>query len=92
MKDSSKIVFHDKLTFPDIVKYLKLAKDGFLALVDSNNKLIGVVTDSDLRRAILNQTTTIKELINFKPFFLHHDLSNQKYLIFLFKIELNIFP
>ena len=43
MKDSSKIVFHDKLTFPDIVKYLKLAKDGFLALVDSNNKLIGLL-------------------------------------------------
>jgi len=82
MKESSKIVFHDKLTFPDIVNYLKLADDGFLALVDSNDKLIGVVTDSDVRRAILNQTNTIEGLINFKPFFVKNKFSEKEVLDF----------
>ena len=92
MKESSKIVFHDKLTFTDIVNYLKLANDGFLALVDSNNKLIGVVTDSDLRRAILNQNTTIKELINFKPFFLHQYLSHEEIFDFSVKNRIKHIP
>jgi dTDP-glucose pyrophosphorylase len=85
MKDSHKIIFHKKLTFSNIVDALKLANDGFLALVDSKNKLIGVVTDSDVRRAILNQTNTIESLINFKPFFVNYEFSNKE--VFNFSIQ-----
>ncbi len=85
MKDSHKIIFHKKLTFSNIVDALKLANDGFLALVDSKNKLIGVVTDSDVRRAILNQTNTIESLINFKPFFVNYEFSNKE--VFDFSIQ-----
>ena len=82
MKDSHKIIFHSSLTFSNVVDALKLANDGFLALVDSNNKLIGVVTDSDVRRAILNQTNTIEGLINFKPFFVKNKFSEKEVLDF----------
>lgn len=40
---------------------------GFLALVDGDNKLLGVITDGDLRRAVLKKETDLQKIINPHP-------------------------
>jgi len=62
----NKLVLDNK-TFEDILRKLDEMGEGFLALVDQNDKLIGVVTDGDIRRAILNKKTELDEIINKDP-------------------------
>lgn len=40
---------------------------GFLALVDEDNKLLGVMTDGDLRRAILKKESNLHKIMNPVP-------------------------
>ncbi len=40
---------------------------GFLALVDGNSKLLGVMTDGDLRRAILKKENSLHKIMNSRP-------------------------
>ena len=44
---------------------------GFLAFVDDAQHLVGILTDGDLRRGILNKITELIDIINvsFKKFF-----------------------
>tara|TARA_Y100001958_G_scaffold118822_1_gene85895 strand:- start:14798 stop:15856 length:1059 start_codon:yes stop_codon:yes gene_type:complete len=54
----------------DSIKYAlkklnKLAADAILFLVDDNNKLIGSITDGDLRRGFINGKTFNDKLIDF---------------------------
>lgn len=41
--------------------------NGFLPVVDNDEKLIGIITDGDLRRGILNKNLTLQNIINFNP-------------------------
>jgi len=62
-------VHKDQLkTFEDIIRYLDGFGVGFLAVLDSQNKLYGIVTDGDVRKALLNQKKDINDIINTEPF------------------------
>jgi len=41
--------------------------NGFLPIVNDDNKLIGVITDGDIRRSILNKVYKVEEIINKNP-------------------------
>jgi len=41
--------------------------NGFLAIVDSETKLIGIITDGDIRRAVLNKNFELATIINRSP-------------------------
>jgi len=60
-------ILKEDSTFKDLVKELDLIGEGFLPIVDSSNRLIGIVTDGDIRRSILNNTKDIDEIINVNP-------------------------
>lgn len=50
-----------------LIRALDQGGEGFLPVVDEKNKLIGVITDGDIRRAFLNKTTDIHQIINKTP-------------------------
>ena len=61
------------------LKYLNKNQDKCLVVIDSKNKLIGTLTDGDIRRSILKGVSfkqSIKKIINKKPFFIK--LKNHK--------------
>jgi dTDP-glucose pyrophosphorylase len=54
-------------TFKDAIKQLDENGNGFLAVVGDGNKLVGILTDGDIRRAILDDKTELPEIVNKKP-------------------------
>jgi len=57
----------EETTFKDLIKELDAFGCGFLAIVDADQKLTGILTDGDIRRAVLNNSTDIHEIINKNP-------------------------
>ena len=46
----AKLVYSEKSTLEEALKLLDQNGNGFLPVVDADNKLIGIITDGDLRR------------------------------------------
>lgn len=61
------LLLNQSTTLKDIISALDLGGIGFLALVDSDGVLLGIITDGDLRRSILKNATDLKDVINFSP-------------------------
>jgi len=53
---------------------------GFLAIVDANNKLIGILTDGDVRRGFLDEKTSLCDVINKDPLVMLQGSSKEKIL------------
>jgi dTDP-glucose pyrophosphorylase len=60
-------ILKEETTFKDLIKELDAFGCGFLAIVDGDQKLTGILTDGDIRRAVLNSLTDIHEIINKNP-------------------------
>ncbi|MCP4323274.1 MAG: NTP transferase domain-containing protein [Psychromonas sp.] len=56
-----------KSTLYDAIKALDETGIGFLAFIDKEERLIGILTDGDLRRGILNKKTELLDIINKNP-------------------------
>jgi dTDP-glucose pyrophosphorylase len=54
-------------TLIEAIKALDETGIGFLAFVDKSEKLLGILTDGDLRRSILKQKTDLIDIINSTP-------------------------
>ena len=61
------LVLSDKATFKDAVKALDENGNGFLAIVDSNYVLKGILTDGDIRRALLDNKYDLDDVYNKSP-------------------------
>lgn len=61
------IILNENTTFQDAVKSLDQYGFGFLSCVGESGKLLGILTDGDVRRAILNGKTELKDIINTNP-------------------------
>ena len=61
------LILSDRATFIDAVKALDENGNGFLAIVDQGNVLKGILTDGDVRRAILDNKTELIEVYNKNP-------------------------
>ena len=61
------LVLKDDATFDDILAEVDRIGNGFLALVDQDNKLVGVVADGDIRKAVLAKNYDLDSLINRNP-------------------------
>lgn len=53
--------------FQDLVQAIESGGIGFLAIIDAKKELLGVVTDGDIRRCILNNKFDLNFLINKSP-------------------------
>ncbi|RDH81537.1 MAG: nucleotidyl transferase [endosymbiont of Galathealinum brachiosum] len=61
------LVLSSKSTFKEAIRMIDTNGNGFLAVVDDANKLVGILTDGDIRRAILDDKTNLLEIINKDP-------------------------
>ena len=78
-----------------LVQLNELAEDAILFIVDSNNQLIGSLTDGDLRRGFidgLNLETSLEEFIQKKPKYIEQGNFNIGEIIALRKEFIVIFP
>jgi len=60
-------------TLYEAIQSLDDAGIGFLAFIDENQHLIGILTDGDLRRGILNKKTELIDIINTSPTTVQYD-------------------
>lgn len=51
----------------DALRLLDANGNGFLPVIDDAGKLVGIITDGDIRRGILNKTLELNAIINRKP-------------------------
>ena len=61
------LVLDESATLKDLIKVLDSNGNGFAAVLDSRKKLIGIATDGDIRRAILDDIAELRSIINFNP-------------------------
>ena len=67
MDDISKHIFSNKLSIKQAVRNMDLAGIGFCVCVDDNKNVLGVMTDGDFRRAVLdgmNLDSSVENIIN----------------------------
>lgn len=62
-----KITLTDQTTPNEVIEALDKSGVGIVPLVDEENKLIGIVTDGDVRRAVLKGNITIDSIVNRSP-------------------------
>ncbi|GAA0353700.1 nucleotidyltransferase family protein [Bowmanella denitrificans] len=60
-------VLKEDSTLLDAIEALDKGGIGFLAFVDDYGKLVGIITDGDIRRAILKNKSSIQDAINNDP-------------------------
>jgi dTDP-glucose pyrophosphorylase len=82
-KSWKKAIISENDTVKDVIKNLSLTGFQISLVIDKKNKLVGTITDGDLRSFVLKENsfkTKIKYLMNKKPFFAKEGMDNQKIL------------
>lgn len=78
-----KVYISQLSSFQDIIKAVDSFGIGFIAVVDENEKLKGIVTDGDIRKALLSKKKEVKDIINFDPLKLDYRTSKPEIINFL---------
>jgi CBS domain-containing protein len=87
------VLFDPDMSFFDLLQELNRSGNGFLVIIDTNDKLVGIVTDGDVRRAILNKkTNSINDVINFSPITASNKLSRREKIKLLKDIKRRQIP
>lgn len=90
-----KLLVEPGLSLVDAVKRLDEGAKRILIVVDKQDKLIGTVTDGDIRRALIRQTdltTPISEIMNANPKSATHAWSRLRLLSFMERTDLLQLP
>jgi len=83
MLDSCKIYRDALLSFNDIVASVDASGVGFIAVVNRNETLYGIITDGDIRKALLRQKQAVDEVINRNPYTLPIDTPQNQIISYL---------
>lgn len=62
-----KLLLSQGATVDEAVRLLDANGNGFLPVVDAENKLLGIITDGDLRKALIRHQWTLDGIINTHP-------------------------
>lgn len=76
----------------DAVKALDSGGIGFLAFVNKSNMLVGILTDGDLRRAMLEQRSHLLDIINTAPITANVNTPQQEIIAQLKKLHRRHMP
>lgn len=63
----NKLIFKENSTLKEAIQMLDRLGKGFLPIVDAENTLLGILTDGDIRRAILSGKSDLGEVMNKNP-------------------------
>lgn len=91
MKPIKQILSPD-IKFLDIVKAIDVGGYGYVAIVDTEDRLLGMVTDGDVRRCLLNKTQAIGVLINDSPQTISSETSVDEAIATLKELHLKHMP
>jgi dTDP-glucose pyrophosphorylase len=87
-----KLIYNEKTTFKEAVQLLDLNGSGVLPVVDEFDKLLGLITDGDIRKAILNNQLDLLHIINDHPYKLNISSSKSQIISYLKKIRRRQIP
>ena len=88
----NKLVLKKSTTLREAVKLLNRTGIGVLPVVDKKNKLIGLITDADIRKKVLSNEISLQKIINKNPYKIHYKSSKIKILNYLKKIRRQHIP
>lgn len=86
------LILSDKINFNDAIRLLDLNGNGVLPVVDRNQKLLGIITDGDIRKAILNNSLNLERIINKNPYKLHIGSSKNQVITYMKQIRRRHMP
>ena len=86
------LILDDSSEFYDAIKKLDANGDGVLPIIDKEGFFIGLITDGDIRKAILNKTLDLKHIINKYPHTLLDSTTSSERIIFLKRIKRRHLP
>lgn len=88
----NKLVLNQDTNFDEAIKLLDKNGNGVLPVVDENNIFIGLITDGDIRKAILNKKLDLEHIINKNPYQLNIKSSKMQRIQYLKKIKRRQIP
>ena len=62
------LILNENSSFYDAIKKLDENGNGALTIIDNKGLFIGLITDGDVRRALLNKNLDLEEIINKHPY------------------------
>ena len=86
------LILDDSTEFYDAIKKLDANGDGVLPIIDKEGFFIGLITDGDIRKAILNKTLDLKHIVNKHPYKLLDSTSVSERIVFLKRIKRRHLP
>lgn len=89
---SHKLILSSDVQVNDAIKLLDKNGNGVLPVVDNDNKLLGLITDGDIRKAILNNTLDLEHIINKNPYKLDVSSTRSQIVSYLKKIHRRHIP
>jgi dTDP-glucose pyrophosphorylase len=89
---NNKLILNNETKLKDAINLLDLNGNGVLPIVDEDEKLLGLITDGDIRKAILNNHLDLEHIINKNPHKLHADTPKNQIISYLKKIHRRHIP
>jgi dTDP-glucose pyrophosphorylase len=77
------LVLSETATFKEAIQILDNNGNGFLAITNESGQLVGILTDGDIRRAILNNKTELLEIMNTNPITMQDGESRKNIILHL---------
>lgn len=89
---NNKLVLEKNTKFHDAIKLLDMNGNGVLPVVDNNDILLGLITDGDIRKAILNNNLDLEHIINKNPYKLNINSSKNQIINYLKRVHRRHLP
>lgn len=90
--DKNILILNKDANFKKAIELLDNNGNGILPVTDEKNKFVGIITDGDIRRSILNNNLSLEHIINKSPFTLNIDSSKKEIISFLKKVHRRSMP
>lgn len=88
----NKLILDADTKFDNAVKLLDENHTGVLPVVNKAGKLLGIITDGDIRKAILNKCLDLEHIINRTPYTLNINSSKNQIITYMKKIHRRHLP
>jgi dTDP-glucose pyrophosphorylase len=89
---NKKLVFDKNVKINKAIQLLDENGNGVLPVVNKSDKLLGIITDGDIRKAILNNKLDLEGIINKNPYKLNIKSSKNQIINYLKKIQRRHIP
>ncbi len=88
----NRLLLNKNTSLESVIQMLDENGNGILPVVDENTKLIGIITDGDFRRAILNNSKSVEDLVNKNPISMHYMTPKKQIINYLKSIHRRHLP